>query len=89
MSYRIIDAIHFQGTPFEGGEGVFDDCVVGWCWDGTGRSFCELLFETRFTLVVDGGAAVIPSARFLVSSLDNRPLSCRRSQLTSTVSPAR
>ena len=35
-----------------------------------------------------GGASVISSARCLVSSLDNRPLSCNMLQLTSAVSPA-
>ena len=88
MSSFIIDDMHFQGISFEGGYGTFNDCVVCWCWAGTGRSFCELLCDTRFTLVVDGGASVISSARCLVSSLDNRPLSCNMLQLTSAVSPA-
>ena len=65
--------------------------IALWVGAGLGRGvhFAKLLFDTLFTLVVDGGAVVIPSALCLVYSLDNRPLSCRMSQLTSAVSPAR
>ena len=62
-------------------------------WVGAGLvqgiHFANLLFDTQFTLVVDAGTAVIPSALCLVSSLDNRPFSCRMSQLTRVVSPSR
>ena len=54
--------MHFQDTPLKVVWGTFNYCVVGWCWAGMDSSFCELLFDTRLTLVVDRGVAVIPSA---------------------------
>ena len=65
--------------------------IALWVAAGLGQG---VHFESYY-LILDlhlwwaGGAAVIPSARFLVSSLDNIPLSCRRSQFNSAVSPAR
>ena len=47
------------------------------------------MFDTQLAIVVDGGKFGIPMARCLVSSLDMRPLSWRRSQLTISVSPVR
>ena len=39
LSSRVISAMHFQGTPLMGGYVMLDDCVVGWCCGGAGRSF--------------------------------------------------
>ena len=65
--------------------------IALWVGAGLGRGahFAKLLCYTQFALVADGGTSVIPRTRCLVSSLDNRPLSSSRSQLTSAVSPAR
>ena len=70
---------------------TLDDCVVGWYGCGAGRSFRGFFFvlDTRLALVVDREMAGIPRAGCLVYSLERIPLSWRRSQLTSAVSPAR
>ena len=47
------------------------------------------MFDTQLGIVLDGGAFGIPEARFLVYLLEILIMSWRRSQLTTTVSPAR
>ena len=37
----IIVAVHFQGTPLDGGYVTFDDGMMGWCWAGTGIHFAS------------------------------------------------
>ena len=39
LSYCIMTAVNFQGTPLTGGYVTLDGCVGGWCGFGEGRSF--------------------------------------------------
>ena len=38
LYYCIMAAIHFQGTPLVSGYVTLDDCVMGCCGCGAGRS---------------------------------------------------
>ena len=92
FSYRIIAAMHFQGTPLGGGYATADDCVGGWGGCGAGHPSGGGLvgvFDTLLYIVLDGGAIRILKAHCRVSFLEKRPLSCTRLQFTSTASVVR
>ena len=64
------------------GYAMTDDCVGGCGGCGAGcpaRGGLGGVFDTRLEIVLDGEAFGITKARCLVSSLDRRPLSWRRS----------
>ena len=84
--------MHFQVTPLGGGYATAYGFVGGWVGFRAGRPDDGGLvgvFDTRLSIVVNGGALEIAKARCLVSLLDRRPLSWRILQFTSAAYTAR